>query len=127
VKRLLVILVLAVPALAAQRKCKENPKVVGACYSIRGRLQFGADTVRYYLRPVGTKRMLGVTGGPRLDDADDPILPSDLKRSFGEVEAIYGEFEVCPFTLKQEGAMQLVCVESAKQLVLKRWPASTKQ
>jgi hypothetical protein len=123
----LVILVLAVPALAAPPKCKENPKLVAACYSIHGRLEFGADTVRYYLWPVGTKRMLGITAGPRLDDADDPILPSDLKRSFGDVEAIYGEFEVCPFTLKREGAMQLVCVESAKKLVLKRWPASTKR
>jgi hypothetical protein len=127
VKRLLVILVLAVPALAAQPKCKENPKVVAACYSIHGRLEFGADTVRYYLWPVGTKRMLGVTAGPRLDDADDPILPSDLKRSFSDVEAIYGEFEVCPFTLEREGAMRLVCVESAKKLVFKRRPASTKQ
>lgn len=127
-KRLLLILVLAVPAFAAQPKCKENPKVVAACYSIHGRLEFGADTVRYYLWPVGTKRMLGVTAGPRLDDADDPILPSDLKRWFGsDVEAIYGEFEVCPFTLKREGAMQLVCVESAKNLVYKHWPASTKQ
>src|SRR5664280_3064963 len=74
-KRLLVILLMAVPAFAAPQKCKGNPKVVSACYSVHGRLQLGANTVRLYLWPVGTKRMLGVTAGPRLDDADDPIWP----------------------------------------------------
>jgi len=65
--------------------------------------------------------MLGVTAGPRLDDADDPILPSKLKARFDSgVEAIYGEFEVCPFTPERKGAMQLVCVESATELVEKR-------
>ena len=68
----------ALPVLAAPTKCKGNPKVVAACYSVHGRLSIGADSVRLYLWPIGTKRMLGVTAGPRIDDADDPIWPRTL-------------------------------------------------
>jgi hypothetical protein len=117
-KRLLVILALAIPAFAAQAKCKENPKVIAACYSVHGRLSLGADTVRLWLWPVGTRRMLGVTAGPSLDDADDPISPPYLKFNHGD-EDIYGDFEVCPFTPQRKGAMQFVCIESAKKLVVK--------
>ncbi len=118
-KRLLVILVLAIPSFAAQPKCKGNPKVVSACYSVHGRLTQGADTVRLWLWPVGTRRMLGVTAGPTLDDADDPIWPQNLRFSPGD-EAIYGDFEVCPFTPERKGVMRFVCIESASKLVVKR-------
>jgi hypothetical protein len=63
--------------------------------------------------------MLGVTAGPRLDDADDPIWPQDLKFNPGD-EAVYGDFEVCPFTPARKGAMQLVCIESTSKVVVKR-------
>jgi len=115
-KRLLVILLMTDPLLAALPGCKNNPKVVAACYSVRGRLTPGADTVRIYLWPVGTKRMLGVTGGPSLDDAEAPVYPGNLK--FPSVNnVIYGDFEVCPFTLEEKGHLQLVCIESATHLV----------
>jgi hypothetical protein len=118
-KRLLVLLVMAIPAFAAPPKCKENPKVIGACYSVHGRLTRGADTVGLWLWPVGTKRMLGVTAGPRLDDADDPIWPQNLKFEHGD-DAIFGDFEVCPFTPERKGEMLLVCIESASHVVVKR-------
>jgi len=109
-----------VPAIAAQPKCKGNPQVIAACYSIHGRLRLGADTVRLWLWPVGTKRFLGVTGGPVLDDAIAPIYPQSIKFD-SDTEAIFGDFEVCPFTPEKEGAMRLVCIESASHLVVKRW------
>jgi hypothetical protein len=100
-------LAFAIPALAAQPKCKENPQVIAACYTVHGRLQLGAGTVRMWLWPDGTKRMLGVTGGPVLDDAIPPISPDNL-RFDSDIEAIYGDFEVCPFTPEKEGTMRLV-------------------
>jgi hypothetical protein len=118
-KRLFVLLIFAIPAFAAAPKCKENPKVVAACYSVHGRASLAADTVRLYLWPVGTKRMLGVTGGPILDDAVDPIWPKNLKFN-SSVNTIYGDFEVCPFTPERKGHLQLVCIESATHLVEKR-------
>jgi hypothetical protein len=63
--------------------------------------------------------MLGVTGGPILDDAIDPITPRNLKFNPG-VNVIYGDFVVCPFTPERQGHLQLVCIESATHLVEKR-------
>jgi hypothetical protein len=118
-KLILVILAMAIPVLASQPKCEGNPKVIGACYSVHGRLSRGADTVILRLWPVGTKRILGITGGPTLDDADAAIRPQNLKFPFGD-EDIYGDFEVCPFTPERKGVMQFVCIESASHLVVKR-------
>ena len=116
-KKLLVLLVIAIPAFAATPKCKENPKVVAACFSVHGRVSIGADTVTMYLWPVGTKRMLGVTGGPML--YDDPIFPQNLKFD-SNLDDIFGDFVVCPFTPERKGHLQLVCIESATHLVEKR-------
>jgi hypothetical protein len=67
--------------------------------------------------------MLGVTAGPRIDDADDPIRPRNLK--FNSLDDdIYGDFEVCPFTPERKGEMQLVCIESASHVVVKHYPSS---
>jgi hypothetical protein len=123
VKWLLALLVMVIPAFAAPPKCKGNPKVVDACYSVHGRLTRGADTVILRLWPVGTKRILGVTAGPELDDANDAIWPQNLKFEHGD-EDIYGDFEVCPFTPERKGEMQLVCIESASHVVVKRQSSS---
>jgi hypothetical protein len=34
-----------------------------------------------------------------------------------DIEGIYGDFEVCPFTPERKGHMQMVCVQSAKKLI----------
>jgi hypothetical protein len=117
-KRFLVLLVMAFPAFAAAPKCEGNPKVIGDCYSVRGRLTLGADTIRLRLWPVGTKRILGITAGPIPDDADDPIRPQSLRFNPGD-NAIYGDFEVCTFTPERKGEMQMVCIESATHLIAK--------
>ena len=122
-KQLLVVLLIAIPAFAAPPKCKGNPKVIDACYSIHGRLTRGADTVVIRLWPVGTKRMLGVASGPDIDDANEPIWPKSLKFEHGD-EAIYGDFEVCPFTPERNGEMRLICIESASHVVVKRSSSS---
>jgi len=118
-KSVLALFVIAIPMFAAAPKCKENPKVVAACYSVHGRLSLGADTIRLRLWPVGATRMLGVTAGPTPDDADAPITPRNLTFNPGDYP-IYGDFEVCPFTPERNGEMQMVCIESASHLVTKR-------
>jgi hypothetical protein len=103
----------------AKPGCKGNPRVVGTCYSVHGRLSPGADTIELRLWPVGTHRMLGVSDGPAINDAENPIYPQNIIFRRGD-ETIYGDFEVCPFTPEREGEMQFVCIESATHLVVKR-------
>ena len=88
-------LLLASCALAQQPKCEGNPKVVAACYVVHGRASLGADSVRVRIWPVGTKRMLGVTGGPTIDDAINAIYPKQLE-FVSPGDDIYGDFLVCP-------------------------------
>jgi len=114
------ILLLAVPTFGQSRECKTNSKVVGACYMIHGRATFGPGTPALRIWPIGTKRMLGVTAGPIADDADDPIAPWEMLKFTPDVKGIFGDFEVCPFTPERKGRMQMVCVQSVKNLVVKR-------
>ncbi len=117
---------IAAPCFTQVRQCKENPKLVSACYAVHGRATFGPGTPALRIWPVGTKRMLGVTAGPVADDADDPICPQKMLQFTSGSEEIFGDFEVCPFTPKTKGAMQMVCVESASHLVVKRQGADRK-
>jgi hypothetical protein len=123
IKVLAAILLLAIAAFSETRKCKGNPQVVGACYVVHGRATFGNGTPALRIWPVGTKRMLGVTAAPGAVDADDPICPKNMMRFDSNVEGIFGDFEVCPFTPKRAGSMQMVCVQSATKLFVKRSPS----
>jgi hypothetical protein len=117
-KQVLAIVLLVTCMSGEQPKCKGNPKVIGACYTIHGRATFGPGTPASRIWPVGTKRMLGVTAGPIADDADDPIAPENFAIP-NDAVAIYGDFEVCPFTRERKGHMQMVCVESASHIFVK--------
>jgi hypothetical protein len=61
--------------------------------------------------------MLGVTAGPVADDADDPIVPKNF--TFDSSKEAFGDFEVCPFTRKRKGKMQMVCVQSVRNLSIR--------
>jgi hypothetical protein len=97
--------------------CKDNPELVGACYVVHGRARFGNGTPALRIWPVGTKRMLRVTARPVADDADEPIVPKNLR--FGPLGEAFGDFEVCPFTPERKGEMQMVCIQSVKNLSIK--------
>jgi hypothetical protein len=109
-------MLLAATVSGQVRQCKTNPKVVGACYVAHGRATFGPGTPALRIWLTGTKSMLGVTAGPIADDADEPICPRSMLTD--PTDEVFGDFEVCPFTPKRQGHMQMVCVECAKNLVV---------
>jgi hypothetical protein len=117
-KHLLAIVLLVITVFGEQPKCKGNPKVIAACYTVHGRATFGNGTPALRIWPVGTKRMLGVTAVPIADDADDAIVPKNFGIPNG-ADGVYGDFEVCPFTPERKGFMQMVCVESASHIFVK--------
>ena len=101
----------------ATQACQTDPDLAGACFSFRGRLTAWNGNPTFRIWRIGTKRMLGVTD--HLFPADEVVLPESLdgKVSF-DVEA-YGDFLVCPLTTDTPGKMQMVCVESASDLIFK--------
>lgn len=91
-------------AASAQTVCADNAEIVAACFELRGRLSFWNGTPTARIWPVGTRRMLGVHG-----DA----LPQEIRSLMTTFDTeLWGDFTVCPFTQEQPGKMQMVCIES---------------
>ena len=100
----------------ADRPCREHPRLVAPCFSIRGRMSYwnGAPTVRIW--KVGTRRVLGVSEGRfKVEGYDN--LPKEIAARLTWDSDLFGEFVVCPFTREQPGVMQLVCVDAATKLM----------
>ena len=98
--------------------CRSDPRVIGKCFQVHGRLNFANGSPMLRMWRVGTRRYLGVF------DEEDPIVPPNLAKcllhpngtGFGRTTC--GDFVVCPFTPQRPGWMQMVCIESAKNLVV---------
>jgi hypothetical protein len=81
-------------------------------------MQFTNGTPDLRIWIVGTKHYLGVTARAEADDAENPLLPENVRKKMkGFHTTIYGDFEVCPFTDEKPNAMTMVCVESASHLI----------
>jgi len=88
------------------------------CRTVHGRMSFynGAPSVRIWI--VGSKRVLGVHDG---NYSDLSYLPANVRTPWegsGDVwsHSVYGDFRVCPLTPEHHGWMQIVRVESGRNL-----------
>jgi len=117
-----ILLVSLVPAAAqreagnGQKPCREHPQVVAPCFTIRGRMSLydGVPTVRIWR--VGTGRMLGVSE-QRFAVAGCSNLPDAILDRLSWDVDLFADFVVCPFTRDAPGAMQRVCVASARNVI----------
>jgi hypothetical protein len=104
----------------AAAQCKNNTYLVGECFRLHGRAFYSNGTPDLRIWQVGTNRILGVTRRSQADDTVDPIAPQNLLNALGGFDHfVFGDFEVCPFTPKRQGQMQMVCVKRAENLVIK--------
>lgn len=101
--------------------CKSNPDLVGPCFALHGRMGLTNGTPGVRIWRIGTRRILGVMV------SENEIMPANVKRHLAWGTAIYGDFEVCPFSPQRPGEMQMVCVESARRLVLERYVDDTNE
>src|SRR5262245_5110972 len=95
--------------------CAKNPSVVGPCFDVRGRAVIGNGTPGFRIIQAGTTRLLGVL------PAENEIIPACLAKAVTLTSEVTAEFRVCPFTLPQEGHMQMVCVDSVGEFTVRRW------
>jgi len=107
-------------SIAEQLKsCKANPLVSGSCYEVRGRLSiYNGGPPNFRIWPIGTHRLLGVSEGKYLLKGYRNI-PEEIENQLNWNNAMFATFLVCPFEKQEPGKMQLVCVESAKSIVIK--------
>lgn len=99
------------------RPCHEHAKLNGPCYTVRGRMSYwnGNPTVRIWV--VGTKRIIGVS-----ESHENPAycsLPDEILEKLSWETDLFADFVVCPYTRDEPGIMRLVCVDSAKNMVVR--------
>jgi hypothetical protein len=106
------------PALE-EKSCREHPALVGRCFNVSGRLSVynGAPALRIW--KVGTRRMLGISEQRFLVKGYRNI-PEHIENQINQDADIFADFLVCPFTRSKPREMQLVCVETAKNLVVRK-------
>ena len=79
-------------------------------------------TPEFRIWKIGSHRLLGVYSGPFVDrkslDNENPEFPLNVEEKFRPFKnRIFADFEVCPLEPEKHGAMQAVCIESAKNIV----------
>lgn len=101
-------------AAAPVLPCRAQPALVGKCFPVRGRLSLynGAPTVRLWR--AGTRRVLGVSGSYAREGYSN--IPEELESRLSWETELWGDFLVCPFTRRRPGEMQMVCVESGRNV-----------
>ena len=119
-KLLCSLLMFASASAALAQECKRRPEVIGACYVIHGRAEFGNGTPSLRIWRAGTKHKYGVF-------PDDPtVAPQNLLDALHNFDySVYGDYEVCPYTREKKGSMTMVCIESAKNLVVTEYGTAT--
>ena len=115
--------------------CK-TPEIAHSCYWTRGRLSMANGNPSYRLWKIGTHRLLGIYSGPvafngraqeeyALDN-EGPQLPPNVEDALWRSvkgpwpNIIYADFEVCPLDKEKPETMQAACIESAKDIVVKK-------
>ena len=106
------------PAVPVKESCQKHPQLVGKCFNVHGRLSTFNGNPAVRLWNLRTRRMLGVSD-QRFSLPGYSNLPEDLAKQLTGDNNIYGDFLVCPFTRPQPHEMQLICVESAKNVMVK--------
>ncbi|HET6890089.1 MAG TPA: hypothetical protein VFH31_03225 [Pyrinomonadaceae bacterium] len=98
--------------------CRAQPSLVGKCFNVRGRLSLynGAPTVRLWR--LGSKRMLGVSAS--YSQAGYSSIPEEIEKRLDWETEVWGDFLVCPFTRQKPKEMQMICIESGKNIVVRK-------
>jgi len=111
--------IVPVAAVDVDKSCREHPQLVGKCFTVRGRLSVynGAPALRIW--KIGTNRVLGVSE-QRFAVAGYRNLPEDIHQQIDQDKALIGDFLVCPFTRSKPKEMQMVCIDKATNVVVKK-------
>ena len=103
----------------SEKSCREHPQLTGKCFSVRGRLSVYNGAPAFRIWRIGTRRMLGISE-QRFNLPGYHNLPESLAHELNGDNEILGDFLVCPFTRPKAREMQLVCIESAKNLSVQK-------
>jgi hypothetical protein len=103
---------------AATQNCQTDPDLIGPCFKVHGRVyaRNGAPTFRIWLSDE--QRVLGVSERA-LPPSEPDVMPAPLAGKVSFDLYAYGDLLVCPFTPEQDGVKQMVCIESATNVIFR--------
>lgn len=108
-------------SIPVEKSCRQHPQLVGKCSTVHGRLSVYNGNPAIRLVRLGTKRILGISD-QRFKLPDYRNIPESLAQQLNSENELVGNFQVCPFTRSRPGEMQLICIESAKNVVVRARP-----
>jgi len=98
-------------AAEAGQTCRTSHNLVGACFSVHGRLYNSPSGMRLSWDQTG--RTLAVLD--RQSGRGDETIPAEIRALFGpnSTGGIEGDYVVCPFDRTHLARIQAVCIEAA--------------
>jgi hypothetical protein len=125
---------LGLAGAAYASECKDDPRVVGECFKVHGRF-YGTASTRRRLSPVGRDPLRGRDFSVQYSPYNSPPtrmwswIPEVLQRYVDDPDfyirlELYGDFEVCRLAPDKPGFMGFICIQSAKNLIVRREPPS---
>ena len=106
------------PPKSPEKPCRAQPSLVDKCFFVQGRLSLynGNPTIRLWR--AGTRRILGVSSSYAQEGYTS--IPEDLEKKLDWETEVWGNFYVCPFTRQKPKEMQMICIESGKNIVVRK-------
>ena len=105
-------------AAEAGQTCRTSHNLVGACFTVRGRLFASPAGVR--IEWVETGRVLTVLDRQSAPTSKD-IIPDDVRALLaGSSGGVDGDYLVCPFDRTHLGRRQAVCIDATSHLTEQR-------
>ncbi len=112
---LLLVAVTLESAAGRDISCKDDPDLVGPCFTFHGKLFVANGTPSARILRLGTKRILGIS------ERHSAYMPGELGNRLTWDDVVYGDFTVCPYSQSEPRKMQFVCVESGSRLIRERY------
>ena len=98
--------------------CSTRTDLKRPCFDLRGRVSLSNGNPNVRIWRVGTGRILGVVG-VACDEhpCGHSAMPDALSMQIDEDHDLFADLTVCPITKEREGWMQMVCIDSARNVV----------
>jgi len=106
----------------AGRSCKTSHNLVGACFTVHGRLFEAKEIPRIRIDGTGGRQIFGVLDRQSMSESTEliPAIVGALLMPAPGVTDVYGDYEICPFEKDTTGAIRAVCIQNASHLTARR-------
>ena len=106
----------------AGQSCKTSHNLVGACFTVHGRLFEVSGRPRIHIDRTDAGQIFGVLDRQSLAESSE-LVPGNVSALLMPAPAttdIYGDYEICPFEKDTTGSLRAVCIQSASHLTARR-------